>query len=101
MSGFFLYLSSTRGELQGITALAIVTKLFMDFHSLHTPVSVVCENMGIVSKCSTIQRHSLRKQRDVNCDLNLSFRDPSVSQPLNLSWVRSQQTSNHGKQYRI
>jgi hypothetical protein len=87
--GYPPYLSLTRGELQGITALAIVTKLFMDFHSFHSPVSVICDNKGVVSKCSTIQCHSLRKQHDVNCDLNLSFHDPSVSQPLALSWVRS------------
>jgi len=87
--GYPPYLSSSRGELQGITALAIVTKLFMDFHSFNTPVSVICDNQGVVSKCSTLQHHSLRKQRDVNSDLNLSFRDPSVSKPLALSWVRS------------
>lgn len=66
------YLSSSRGELQGITAVSVTVKLLMDFHSTSCKVKVVCNNTGMISKCSRPSNISLKCQRTANLDLFLT-----------------------------
>jgi hypothetical protein len=46
------HMSSGRGELTGITALSIASKVFQNYHSTKTKVTAICDNQGVISKCS-------------------------------------------------
>jgi len=45
------YLSSSRGELQGIMAIAVILKLLSEFYTISCKVSSVCDNSGVIQKC--------------------------------------------------
>jgi hypothetical protein len=66
------YLSSARGELQGITAISIISALFAKFHNQALKVSSICNNRGIISKCTEGTFSSLHQNRDANIDLYLT-----------------------------
>lgn len=48
--GVLHFLSSSRGELQGITALTIITKLFLEYFSNKCKTLFMCDNMGITTR---------------------------------------------------
>ena len=51
VDGFPILLSSSRGEFYGITAASIISKLFLDFHSLHCITHIHCDNQGVINRC--------------------------------------------------
>jgi len=53
------YLSSCRGELQGLTAITIIAKLISDYISSSCKVKAICDNLGAVQRCSKLQFKSL------------------------------------------
>jgi hypothetical protein len=67
--GFSPFLSSGRGELQGIFALSIVANIFKHHHSSSAKVTVICDNQGVSSKCNTLTINSLHRHREPNIDL--------------------------------
>jgi hypothetical protein len=74
--------------LQGITAIGIIVRLLMEYHSFTAPVSAVCDNQGVVSKSSGKIHLSLCTHRATNIDLYLTQKDTLYTHPLLLSWVR-------------
>jgi len=44
------YLSSARGELQGIAAITTIANLLSKFHNQKLKVSSICDNSGVISK---------------------------------------------------
>jgi hypothetical protein len=86
--GILTYQSSSRSELQGITAIGIIVRLFMEYHSYTAPACAVCDNQGVVSKCSKKNHPSLRTHRAANIDLYLTQKDTLYTHPLSLSWIR-------------
>jgi hypothetical protein len=56
-------LSSSRGELAGITAITIIAQLFRAYHSSKAPVSIICDNQGMVHKCNSTYQSILMKIR--------------------------------------
>jgi len=55
----FQYLSLARAELTGLTALAIILKVFGEFYSSTAKVSLLCNNQGMLKKCEQIPTHRL------------------------------------------
>jgi hypothetical protein len=56
-------ISSTRGEIQGQTALTIMLDLLLLHHSSNTRISLICDNKGSIKHCSTPLKASLRHHR--------------------------------------
>jgi hypothetical protein len=82
------FLSSARGELQGITAVSIISTLLSQYHNKQVKISSICDNVGVVSKCAKGRFSSLWQNRDANIDLYLMQRDHSCLSQMSLSWVR-------------
>jgi hypothetical protein len=80
------YLSSSRGELQGITAILLIAKLLMEYHSCNYKVQALCNNSGIISKCSRQTNNSLKRQRIANLDLFLT--QSEVAKDLDLKFMQ-------------
>jgi hypothetical protein len=66
------HMSSTCGELHGVTALSIITDLLCQRANLLGKLTAICDNQGIVQKCNSTIAHSLHRQRDPNFDLLLT-----------------------------
>jgi len=45
------FISSSRAELTGITAIAIITRIFLEFHSYTACIHTYCDNQGVTKKC--------------------------------------------------
>jgi hypothetical protein len=60
------YLSSARGELQGITAISIILNLLSDYHHKRITTSSICGNIGVINKCTNGHFSSLRHNRGAN-----------------------------------
>jgi hypothetical protein len=71
-----------------LTALSIVANLMSDFsgHKLH--LNAICDNSGVISKCSKGLACSLRGNRAANLELYLNQRHRTSSTPTSFSWVR-------------
>jgi len=82
------YLSSACGELQGITALTTVAKIFTEYFNTRPKSTFVCDNTGVQKKISQGNFRSLRSQRDTNIDLYLTQREWQGNMKVNLEWVK-------------
>jgi hypothetical protein len=47
------FISSSRAELTGITAIAIITRNFLEFRFYTACIHTYCDNQGIIKKCQT------------------------------------------------
>jgi hypothetical protein len=47
------HLSSTRGELQGITSFTIMLRLFFTVCNSSCSISAICDNRGVIHKCTS------------------------------------------------
>jgi hypothetical protein len=54
VDGYPPYLSSSKGELAGITSIAIISKLLMEFHSTQHKVQISSDNQGVIKKLLAI-----------------------------------------------
>jgi hypothetical protein len=89
--GALMYLSSSRGELQGITALTVITKFFLEFFNTTCKATFICDNSGVIKTETSFS--SLKSQRDTNVDLYLTHRSFRRGFDINLEWVRSHSDS--------
>ena len=87
--GHLQYLSSSRGELQGVTALLIMASLLFDYFDCLYYLAAICYNKGILSKCKRGSFNSLRSQRQANINLFLPQRKAAKSIGMTFSWVKS------------
>ncbi len=67
-------LSSARGELQGQTATAVISKLLLDAHNTNIPTTLMGDNQGVQKQCSNISQSKLRHHRSPNIDLHLEYK---------------------------
>ena len=81
-------ISSSREELQGITAFSIITRLLLHFHSTSRSLETICGNQGIINQCSTLNFSLLHSQREPNIDLFLTQCVTSRSLPNTYCWVK-------------
>jgi hypothetical protein len=74
VDGYEKYMSSTRGELQGQTAAAIIIQGLLRSHNGVNPqVHFYGDNQGVQSKCSTYTPRKMRVHREPNSDLLLEY----------------------------
>jgi hypothetical protein len=59
VDGFIQNQSSSRGELQGITAVSIFSQLLLHFHKVTHKIDIICDNQGMVNRCANIHFTSL------------------------------------------
>ncbi len=81
-------LSSTWGELQGITAITIMSKVVSDLIGTPCKITAVCDNTGAIQKCSNGRFTSLRNHRRPTIDLYFTQHRQSTPNHLSLSWVK-------------
>jgi hypothetical protein len=81
-------MSSSRGELTGITSLSIMTRLFLNFHSSNATLEAICDNKGVINKCGSLSLNRLRTHREKHIDLYLTQKDISRTIPTKLLWVK-------------
>ncbi len=60
VDGLAQYISSGRGELTGITALSIMTQLFLNYHSSNATLEAICDNKRVINKCGSLSFARLR-----------------------------------------
>jgi hypothetical protein len=82
------YLSLSRGELQGITALTIIAKVIMEYFSSRIPSTFVCDNTGVIKRASQGNISSLKSQRAVNIDLYLTHKELKKDMDIKLEWIK-------------
>jgi ribonuclease HI len=63
--------------------------LLMEYHSCYNKVRVLCDNSGIISKCSRQTNNSLKHQRIANLGLFLTQSEVAKDLDLKLEWIRS------------
>jgi len=63
------HMSSTRGELYGVTALSIMADLLCQHAGIQGSLLAICDNQEVVTKCNSTLCHNLRCQRNPNFDL--------------------------------
>jgi hypothetical protein len=78
---YSLYLSSTRAELTGITAISIIVRLFVEFHSYKPKIQITCDNKGVISKIPHISLCKFHAHREANYDLFITQRDQTKVYP--------------------
>jgi hypothetical protein len=85
-------MSSARGELQGQTALAIVTSTLLKEHDAqNAPVSFYTDNMGIQKSCKNPKIHRVGHHRNANMDLQLEHATWTKNMCITHDWVKGHQ----------
>jgi len=88
VDGFIHHQSSSRGELQGITAVSIFSQLLLHFHKVIRKIDIICDSQGMVNRCANIHFKSLRSHRMPNADLFLTQKSILSTIPTALRWVK-------------
>jgi hypothetical protein len=95
VDGYGKYMSSTRGELQGQTAAAIIIQGLLRSHKGIKPqVHLYGDNQGVQSKCSTYTPKRMRVHREPNSDLLLEYHTATRDMKKQVHWVASHQDEN-------
>jgi hypothetical protein len=85
-------MSSTRGELHGQTAMAIMSDIFLTAHNDTTAKIVLYgDNKGVQQVCSTIQVGKLKHHRQPNMDLKLEYKNASSKHHITNEWIKGHQ----------
>jgi hypothetical protein len=92
VDGHEKYMSSTRGELQGQTAAAIIIQGLLRSHNGVKPqVHFYGDNQGVQSKCSTYTPKKMRVHREPNSYLLLEYHAATKNMKKQAHWVASHQ----------
>jgi hypothetical protein len=85
-------MSSSRGELQGQTALAIISECFLKKHgATDIPITLFSDNQGVQQCCSTTKIQRIGHHRKANMDLQLEHNKRSRDLNISHKWVKGQQ----------
>jgi hypothetical protein len=88
--------SSTRGELQGQTALAIIANNLLEHQqALNIPVTLITDNQGVQTKCGNLTTNCLHNHHDANMDLWLEYQNATKSIKTTNEWARSHQAKDN------
>jgi len=90
VDGLLPYISFSRAKLTGITAISVITRLFLEYHLHSASIQTFCNNQGVIKKCQSISFGKLCRHWDPNSDLCLK----SVirqKHPTQYNWVRGKQ----------
>jgi hypothetical protein len=84
-------ISSTRGELQGQTAMAIISDLFLTHNSSNASISLICDNKGAIQRCSNPPTGNLHHHRQPNMDILLQHHTVKRRRKISYQWVKAHQ----------
>jgi hypothetical protein len=94
VDGYHADLSSARGEIQGQTALAIVTSTLLTAQQQPCmKVTYHGDNKGTQNKCATAHSNRLRDHQQPNTDLYLEFHHYTRTLNKKIEWVKGHQDS--------
>lgn len=88
-------MSSARGEMQGQTALAIISEAFLTEHDAKDmPITFFTDNQGVQQTCQHPKLHRIGHHKKANIDLQMEH--VQVSQRMNFTheWVRGHQDND-------
>jgi hypothetical protein len=88
VDGYQSYISSSRAELTGITAVSIMAKLFLEFHNYRSKLNLICDNQGMLQKCANVLPRHFCSHRAANMDLLLTHHSLSSHLQISYDWVR-------------
>jgi hypothetical protein len=75
VNGASTSMSSTNGELQGQTAMAIISNLLLAAHNDTTTKILHSDNQGVQRTCPSFQTHRLKHHRKPNMDLKIEYKN--------------------------
>ncbi len=74
IDGYQADLSSARGEIQGQTALAVMSTMLLQAHNNNnTAVTFQGKNLGVQRKCQSMAGYRIRDHRKLNQDLYMEY----------------------------
>jgi hypothetical protein len=73
VDGYHPYLSSTRAEIAGITAVLIISQLLLKFHASPAKVTLLCDNQAAITTCSNSYVSNLCYHRKPTSDLLITL----------------------------
>jgi hypothetical protein len=91
VDGYGPHLSSTHGELQGQTAIAIVTNLFLRHHNSSIPIRMICDNKSAIAPPVPPTLTRIRFHRDPDVDLRLQLQHQLHTLSTQHEWVKAHQ----------
>lgn len=91
VDGYTSDLSSSCGELQGQTALAIISKLLLEHNNTTCNVKLIGDNKGVQQKTAKILPQRIRLHSEPNLDLLLEYDAAARSLQRSVDWVKSHQ----------
>jgi hypothetical protein len=98
VDGYSMDMSSARGEIQGQTALAIMSSLLLKAQDLpNLPVIFYGDNSGVQRKCNMYPTQKLRDHRQPNQDLHLEYHNATRQLNKKVEWVKGHQ--DKGKEW--
>jgi len=74
VNGNHYEMSSTRGELQGQVALAIMIRYLFDLHTTSLPSTFICNNQGVIQSCQQDATNRIQNHHWANIDMLLEFK---------------------------
>jgi hypothetical protein len=87
-------LSSARGEIQGQTALAIMSSTLLQAQNCpNMEVVFYGDNKGVQQKCATPYINKLKDHRQPNMDLYLEYYNATRTLKKQVRWIKSHQDS--------
>lgn len=90
-------ISLVRGELQGQTAMAIISQLLLQEHQQASlPTILHSDNEGVPHTCTQHTLSKLQHHRTPNTDLLAEFRAATANRQFKSVWVKGQQNTNPG-----
>jgi hypothetical protein len=92
VNGDKLTMSSARGELQGQTALTIITEAFLSAHNeTDVGVTLYMDNQGIQKSCNHPKIRRIGHHRKANMDLQMEQATRAERMQIKHEWVRGHQ----------
>ncbi len=85
-------MSSSHGELQGQTALEIITEAFLQEHdATDMPVTFISGNQGVQRSCNNPKIHRVGHHHKANMDLHMGLANQSTNMCITHAWVKGHQ----------
>jgi hypothetical protein len=92
VDGHEIDLSSSRGELQSQTAMAIMTNTLLQSHdAMNTPVTLLGDNKGVQNRCQNPQANKMSHHRKPNTDLLIEYEAATRNLTIKSEWVKGHQ----------
>lgn len=98
VDGIPTIMSSTRAELTGLTALSIIFRLLIDFHTSNANLTMACDNQGALTKIQTFSTWKLRHHHEPNLAVLNSMTGYRIKTFQNCMGMRTCWQKKNGKQ---